>query len=203
MHSRSKAGHEEGGLLPNEAQQFVEVVRCWCTIACGDAIGGIGCSQQTELLVVDEFPLLTLLDALNRQAQLLFQLVVGVVVEVAHAGMHTNNGLQRVQRVLRGILLVVDIGLGDDVVLLVTTHQVDVLLAVIVDRCLQAQLLIDGLVERLAEVGHLLDKLDQFLQLQAKEHGRSIPARPADQPRRNTRRRPRAQSASPRREAPC
>ena len=46
------------------------------------------------------------------------------------------------------------------------------LLAVVVHRCLQAQLLIDGLVERLAEVGHLLDKLDQLLQLQSEEHRR-------------------------------
>ena len=50
-------------------------------------------------------------------------------------------------------------------------YQVDVLLAVVIDRCLQAQLLIDGLVECLAEVGHLLDKLNQFLQLQAEEYG--------------------------------
>ena len=53
------------------------------------------------------------------------------------------------------------------------TKEVDVFLAVVVDRSLQAQLLINGLVEGLAEVGHLLDELHQFLQLQAEEYGRS------------------------------
>ena len=52
-----------------------------------------------------------------------------------------------------------------------TAHQVDVFLAVVVDRGLQAQLLIDSLIKGLAEVGHLLDELDQFFQLQTKEHG--------------------------------
>ena len=85
--------------------------------------------------------------------------------------MHTYHRLQRVQRILRRILLVVDIGLRDNVVFLMTTHQVDVLLAIVVDGCLQAQLLVDGLVERLTEVGHFLDKLDKFLQLQTKEYG--------------------------------
>ena len=65
-------GCEEGGLLPDETQQFVEVVGRRSTVACGDAIGGIGGSQQTELLVVDQLPLLTLLDALDREAKLFF-----------------------------------------------------------------------------------------------------------------------------------
>ena len=54
-----------------------------------------------------------------------------------------------------------------------TAHQIDVLLAVVIDRGLQAQLLIDGLVECLAEVGHLLDELDEFFELQPKEYGGS------------------------------
>ena len=53
-----------------------------------------------------------------------------------------------------------------------TAHQVDVLLAVVVHRSLQAQLLVNGLVEGLTEVGYLLDKLFQFLQLQTEEHRR-------------------------------
>jgi len=86
--------------------------------------------------------------------------------------MHTNNGLQSIETVLRGVLLVVDIGFRNDVVLLVAAHQIDVLLAIVIDTGLQAQLLIDGLVESLAEVGHLLDELNQFLQFQAKKYGR-------------------------------
>ena len=86
--------------------------------------------------------------------------------------MHTNHRLQRVQGVFSRILLVVNIGFWDDVILLMTAHQIDVLLTVIVDRGLQAQLLINGFFERIAEVGHLLDELDQFLQFQTEEHRR-------------------------------
>ena len=89
--------NEEGWLLPYQRQQFVEVVGCRCPIACGDAVGGIGSGQQTELLVVDEFPLLALFDTLDGEAQLLLQLVVRIVVEVTDAGMHSNHRLQCVQ----------------------------------------------------------------------------------------------------------
>ena len=61
--------------------------------------------------------------------------------------MHSNHCLQRVQRILRRILLVVDVGLGDDVVRLVAADEVDVLLAIVVDRCFQTQLLVNGLFE--------------------------------------------------------
>ena len=86
--------------------------------------------------------------------------------------MHTHHCLQGVETVFRGVFLVVDVGLRNDVILLMTAHQVDVLFAVVVDRGLQAQLLIDSLIKGLAEVGHLLDELDQFFQLQTEEHGR-------------------------------
>ena len=85
--------------------------------------------------------------------------------------MYTYNGLQRIQRVLRRILLIVDIGFGNDVILLVTTDEVDVLLTIVVDGGLQAQLLVNGLLERVAEIGNFLDKLDEFLEFQTKEDG--------------------------------
>ena len=72
--------------------------------------------------------------------------------------MYTDNCLQRVQRILRGVLFVVDVRFRDDVILLMSADKVDVLLSVVVHRSLQAQLLIDSLVELLAEVGHLLDE---------------------------------------------
>ena len=43
-------------------------------------------------------------------------------------------------------------------------------LAVVVDGCFQAQLLVNRFLERVAEVGHLLDELDEFFELQTKEH---------------------------------
>ena len=77
--------------------------------------------------------------------------------------MYTDNRLQRVQRILRGVLFVVDVRFGDDVILLMSADKVDVLLSVVVHRSLQAQLLIDSLIELLAEVGHLLDEFLQVL----------------------------------------
>ena len=44
-------------------------------------------------------------------------------------------------------------------------------LSVVVDRSFQAQLFVNGLIERLAEVGNLLDELDEFLQFQTEEYG--------------------------------
>ena len=85
--------NEECGLLPNQREQFVEIVGGGGTVARSDAIGGVDRGQETETFVVDKFPLLTLLDALNGEAELLLELVVGVVVEVAHAGVYANHGL--------------------------------------------------------------------------------------------------------------
>ena len=51
-------------------------------------------------------------------------------------------------------------------------QQVDVLLAVLIDRSLQAQLLVYGFLERLAEVGYLFDKCLQFLTFQCEEYAR-------------------------------
>ena len=66
--------------------------------------------KQSELGVVDEFPLLTLLDALNREAQLFFELVVRIVIEVAHTCMNTHNGLQGVETIFCRVLFIVNIG---------------------------------------------------------------------------------------------
>ena len=85
--------------------------------------------------------------------------------------MNTNNGLESVERILCWVLLIVDICLRNDIVFLMTANQVDMLLTVIVYRCLEAQLLVNCLVECLAEVRYLLDELNKFLQLQAEEYG--------------------------------
>ena len=86
-------GDEEGWLFPYEREELVEVIGCGSPIACADLVARSRLRQESELLVVDEFPLLTFLDALHREAQLLFELVVGSVVEVAHTGVYTHHGL--------------------------------------------------------------------------------------------------------------
>ena len=52
-----------------------------------------------------------------------------------------------------------------------TTHQIDVLLTIVIDRGLQAQLFVNGLLKCVAEIGHLLDEFDELLQFQTKKNG--------------------------------
>ena len=65
----TRMGNEEGRLFPYQRQQFVKVVGSRRAIARGDAVGRIDCCQQTEVLVVDEFPLLAFLDALDGEPE--------------------------------------------------------------------------------------------------------------------------------------
>ena len=56
---------EETWLFPYEAEQFIEVIRSGSTITGTDAVGRVGCGEETEFLVVDEFSLLTFLETLD------------------------------------------------------------------------------------------------------------------------------------------
>ena len=168
----TRMSDEECRLFPYQRQEFVEIIGCGRTVTCGNAISRVNSRQQSELLVVNQFPLLAFLDALDRQAKLLLKLVVRVIVEIAHTGVYTNYGLQCVQRIFCRILLVINISLGNDIILLMTTYQVDMLLTIVVDRSLQAQLLIYSLIKSLTKIGHILNESNQFLQLQAQEDSR-------------------------------
>ena len=160
-------GNEECGFLPDKRQQFVQIVRCRRAVARVDTVGRIDRSQQTEFLIVDQFPLLTFLDAFDRKTQLFFKLVVRIVIQVAHTGMNTNHRLQGVQVIFRRVLFVINVGLRDGVVLFMSGKQINMLFAMIVHRCFQTELLIDRLIECFAEVGHFFDELLQILQSQA------------------------------------
>ena len=89
---------------------------------------------------------------------MLLQLVVWSIVEVTYASVNTYHRLQGIERILSWILFVINIGLRNDVVFLMTTHQVNVLLTMLIHCSLQAQLLIHSIVELLTEVWDLLDE---------------------------------------------
>ena len=85
--------NKECRFFPHLCEQIVKVIRCRCAVPCTDALAWIGRMKQTELTVIDELPLLTLFDTLDRQTHLLLYLVVWFIVEVRNAGMNTHNGL--------------------------------------------------------------------------------------------------------------
>ena len=88
--------------------------------------------QQAELRVVDDLELLALLHAFDRQAQLLAQLIVDVVVEVGDAGVQADHRLHDVQLVLARRLVVVDEGALQLGLALAVGGDVDRRLAVLV-----------------------------------------------------------------------
>ena len=68
-------------------------------------------AEQAVVRVVDQLALLPLLDRLDRQAQLLLDLVVRAAVEVGDAGVHVEHRVDRAEEVFARLLLVVDEGL--------------------------------------------------------------------------------------------
>ncbi len=68
---------KECGLLPNQGQQFIQIVWRRSTIARADAHGRIDGMNQSEFLAVDQLPFLAFLDPFDRQSHLLFELIIG------------------------------------------------------------------------------------------------------------------------------
>ena len=83
--------------------------------------------------------------------------------------MDAHNRLQCVERVFGRCLVVVNVCFGDNVVLLVAADKVDMLLTVVVDCGLQAQVVIDSVVELLAEIRFFFDKFLKHRRFQLKE----------------------------------
>ena len=72
-------GNEERRALPNERQQFVEVVGSRRTVASGDAVAWVNAGKKTEVAVVDEFPLLAFLNTLDAESELLLSWLNGLL----------------------------------------------------------------------------------------------------------------------------
>ncbi|MCY1518706.1 hypothetical protein D9M68_534300 [compost metagenome] len=101
---------EERGLLPHLGQQLVQVVGRGRAGQREDALLFAHLRQQAVVGVVDELALLVLLDRLDREAQLLLDLVVRAAVQVGDAGVHVEHGAHGIQVVLARVLFVVDEG---------------------------------------------------------------------------------------------
>ena len=67
--------------------------------------------EKTVFLVVDQLAFLALLDRLDRQAKLLFDLIVRHAVEIGDARVDVEDRLHGAQQVLARILDVIDVGL--------------------------------------------------------------------------------------------
>ena len=102
---------------------------------------------RPNFLLLIKFPFLPLLDPLDRQPHLLFELIVGIVVEVGDARVHADDRLHGGERILPRRGGVIDERFRDLDVLGKARHQIDVPLAVAIDRRTQFQVLGDRLLE--------------------------------------------------------
>src|SRR5580658_10128278 len=91
--NRTRMRQKKCGLLPDARQQIVEVIGSRWARARADSHRGYRGMQQPMFGVVEDFGFLTLFDSLNREAKLLAQLIVNVVVEISDTGMQPNHGL--------------------------------------------------------------------------------------------------------------
>ena len=126
--------------------------------------------DQPELLAVDQLPFLPLLDPLDRQPHLLFELIVGTVVQVRDPRVDADHRLHGRERVFAGIGRVIDERLGNLHVLGKARNQVDVPLAVAIHRRTQFQVLVDRLLEFVAQVGHLAQDRVEILAREGQQH---------------------------------
>ena len=70
--------------------------------------------KESVLLVVDQLAFLALLDRFDREAKLLFDLIVRDAVEVGHPRMNVEDRLHGTQKVFARVVDIVDVGLRQD-----------------------------------------------------------------------------------------
>ena len=75
--------------------------------------------------------------------------------------MNTDNGLQSVQRIFGRIFIIIDVSFGDNIILFVSADKVDVFFAVVVNGCFETQMIVNGIVELLAEIWSFADEFFQ------------------------------------------
>ena len=105
---RAGMGEEEGGLLPHARDQLVEIVGSRCPGARLDAHRIVDAVEEAVAAIVDELVLLLLLDALDRDGQLLLDLIVRAAKQVRDPRVDLDRRRDRRQRVLARLVRVVD-----------------------------------------------------------------------------------------------
>ena len=108
-----------------QRQQLVEVVGGGRAGPRVDPLLQVGVVQQAELAVVDHLVLLAFPQRLDRQPELLLDLVHRVVVQIGDPGVHLQDGLRHAQLVLARGQLVVDEGTRQLRLPLVARGQLD------------------------------------------------------------------------------
>src|SRR5947209_12644391 len=102
---------EKGRLFPDLSKQFIHIIGGGGATTCLNSEGGGNAAEQAIIGVVDYFPFLPFLHGFDSQAQLLAQLVDRIVVDIRNAGMHTQDSLHYIQRILVGSVLIIYKGL--------------------------------------------------------------------------------------------
>ena len=121
----ARVRQEERGLLPDAGEELVEVVGRGGPAARVDVHHLVDLVEQAEVGMIDHLPFLALLDALDRQTDLLAQLVDRLVEQVGDAGVDPDDRLDHVQRELLRLRLVVHEDLGNVVLALVGPRDLD------------------------------------------------------------------------------
>src|SRR6266436_4584580 len=103
---------EEGRLLPNFRDQLVQIVRRWRTLTHLDAHRVVNILEQTVSAIVDEFAFLALLDLLDDETKLLFDLVMRAAVHVRDPGLQVENRGHGTQCEFARLFFVIDVDLG-------------------------------------------------------------------------------------------
>ena len=131
--NRLRVSQEEGRLLPDQREQFIQVIGRRCAVTGADPHRRIDRVNEAELLAVDQFPLLAFFDPLDRQPHLFLQLIERIVVQVRHASVDADDRLHGRQRVLARMGRVIDERLRDLDVLGKARDEIDVPFAVTID----------------------------------------------------------------------
>src|SRR6201995_3313746 len=101
---------EECRLFPDAREQFIHIVRGGRSAAYRDLEGRINIVQEAVIGVVDELGLLALFHLLDRQPELLSNLVVRMAKQVGDAGVNVHHGRDRTERIFARSFYIIDEG---------------------------------------------------------------------------------------------
>ncbi len=121
---RARVREEEGRLLPNFGEKFVEIVGSRGAFARLDALRRGDVIEQAVVGVVDELVFLIFFDVFDVEAQLFADLIEGIGVNVGDARVDVDDGGDAAEGVLAGFRVIVDVGVGERFLVFLTTDDV-------------------------------------------------------------------------------